>query len=361
MGPKPPDQPGVGDVLSPSDRLSIARAAVLAPSADNRHCFALQASGERILLFGNDAYLSAPFHRKILGLISFGAVAENMRVRAASLGYQTHFTWLPDPTDPSLIAALGFARADHSEHELDAAISRRHTNRCLSYHGPRLSEPELTGLSKGVAAIEGVSLQFMDSPASRSKLLQLLRIAEAERFNTRSMHQDLFFGIRFDVGWHGSAEEGLPPGVLGVEPGARWAFRQLARWPVMSVLRRIGLHRALGFRAADLPCRFAPHRGVIATHWPVDRGAISVGVALERLWLEAESRGLAFQPFAGPALLALPGYADVPSAIGQRLREGWSELTTGTGTPLMVFRLGWAARPGLRTQRPPFERYLRSG
>ena len=359
MGPEPLGQPGVGDALSESHRLHIARAAVLAPSADNRHCFALQFSGERILLFGNGAYVGAPYHRKILSLISFGAVAENMRVRAASLGYRTEATWWPDSADAALIAELRFSPASAGESALDAAIPGRHTNRQLIFFGPRLTEVELSRFAGCVNGVEGVTLAFMDSARERAKLLRLLRVAEAERFNTRSMHHDLFSAIRFDVGWHASAEEGLPAGVLGVEPGARWAFRQLARWPVMNVLRRIGFHRALGFRAADLPCRFAPHRGVLATPWPVERGAISVGIALERLWLEAESCGLAFQPFAGPALLALPGYGDVPSAIGTCLREGWSELTAGT--PLMVFRLGWAARPKLRTQRPPFERYLRTG
>lgn len=358
MGPKPPDQPSVGDVLSPSDRLAIARAAVLAPSADNRHCFALQASGERVLLFGNDAYLSAPFHRKILALISFGAVAENMRVRAASLGYQTRVTWLPDRTDPSLIAELGFARADHSEHELDAAISRRHTNRRLTYHGPRLSEPELAALSKAVACIEGVSLHFMDSPTSRMKLLRLLRIAEAERFNTRSLHQELFSAVRFDVGWHKTVEEGLAPCALSVEPGMRWAFRQLGRWPVMNLLRALGFHHALGFRAAYLPCRLAPHCAVLATPLPIERGALAVGMALERVWLRAASSGLALQPFAAPALLALPGYVDVPSTTRDRLRDAWHELLGDT--PAMIFRIGFAKPPKGRSGRPTPTAFVRT-
>lgn len=330
---------------------------MLAPSADNRHCFELQLSDEGVLLFGNRTYASAPFHRKVLALVSFGAVVENVRIRAAFLGYQARITWLPDPTEPSLIAEFRLAKAEPTEHELDAAIPRRHTNRRLSYHGPRLSEPELAALSKSVAGIEGISLHFMDSPASRTKLLGLLRIAEAERFNTRSLHQELFSAVRFDVGWQKTVEEGLAPCALSVEPGMRWAFRQFGRWPVMNLLRALGFHHVLGFRAAYLPCRLAPHCAVLATTLPVERGALAVGMALERIWLRAASSGLALQPFAAPALLALPGYVDVPPITRDRLGDGWRGLLTDT--PVVVFRMGFAKSTEGRSGRPTPSAFMR--
>ena len=337
-------------LLNAFERSSIVEAAVLAPSADNRHCFELQLSDERILLFGNRAYASAPFHRKVLALVSFGAVVENVRIRAAFLGYEARVHWMPDAADASLIAELRLAKTECTEHALDAAIPRRHTNRRLAYHGPRLSAPELAGLSKAVASIEGVSLHFMDSPTSRAKLLRLLRIAETERFNTPSLHEELFSAVRFDVGWHRSVEEGLAPCALSVEPGMRWAFRQLGRWPVMNLLRVLGFQHVLGFRAAYLPCRLAPHCAVLTTTLPLDRGALAVGMALQRIWLQAASSGLALQPFAAPALLALPDYVDVPSITRNRLRDAWPALLADT--PVMVFRMGFATPPRGRSGRP---------
>jgi hypothetical protein len=345
-------------LLNRSEFSSIVEAAVLAPSADNHHCFELDLSDEHVLLFGNRAYASAPFHRKVLALVSFGAVAENMRIRAAALGYQARINWLPDSARSSLIAELRLAKAEPSDHELDSAIPRRHTNRRLAYHGPRLSEPELAALGKAVARIEGVSLHFMDSPTSRMKLLRLLRIAEAERFNTRSLHQELFSAVRFDVGWHKTVEEGLAPCALSVELGMRWAFRQLGRWPVMNLLRALGFHHALGFRAAYLPCRLAPHCAVLATTLPIERGALAVGMALERIWLRAASSGLALQPFAAPALLALPGYVDVPSTTRDTLRDAWRGLLADT--PVVVFRMGMAKAPEGRSGRPTSTAFIRT-
>ena len=254
------------------------------------------------------------------------------------------------------MAELRFAAGKPVPGRLDAAIPGRHTNRRLFFSGPRLTNAELGGFHRHLEGTDGVALSFLDAPPQRARLLRLLRIAEAERFNTRALHEELFAAVRFDAGWRAGVEEGLPPGALGVEPGLRWAFAQLRRWPVMNLLRRVGVHHGLGFRAAALPCRLAPHCGVLTVTAPLERSAMAAGVALQRLWLEAESRGLAFQPFAAPALLALREYRDVPPATGERLRQGWRELTPAT--PIMVFRMGRAPRPPVRAGRPPLERWI---
>ena len=329
----------------------------MAPSADNQHCFELRARDDRILLSGSEAYVGAPFHKKLLSLISFGAVVENMTIRAARLGYQTSVLWLPDPLRQPVIAELQLARGAPSAPPLDTAISRRHTNRRIRFGGPPLSDSERSQFQHLLLPIDGVTLDFFDHGRQRSELLHLIRIAEAERFNSQALHADLFSAVRFDVGWHASADFGLPPAALAVEPGARWAFTQLRRWPVMNGLRRFGVQHALGFRAGYLPCRLAPQLCVLSTGLPLDQGAPAVGRALERFWLEAETRGLALQPFAGSALLALKEYPDVPPATGEALRRGWKHLVGAQ--PLMVFRLGRARRPLIRTSRQAPEHFLR--
>ena len=342
---------------TPIDLWSIIQAGVLAPSADNQHCFELQTTRDRILLFGSERYLAAPYHKKVLSLISFGAVVENMTIRAAHLGYRADVLWQPDETSPALIAELRLSRNEATDTALDSAISARHTNRRILFRGPRLSEADLAEFKQVLSTLDGVTLDFFDTGKPHAELLRLIRIAEAERFNTKSLHADLFSAVRFDVGWHASAESGLPPAALAVEPGARWAFSQLRRWPVMNALRRIGFHHALGFRAGYLPCRLAPHLGVVTTTLPIEQGALAVGRAMERVWLKTEALGLAFQPFAGAALLSLAQYHEVPAATGEALRRGWKKLTDEI--PMMVFRLGRASPPAIRTSRPAAERYLR--
>lgn len=334
------------------------QAGVAAPSADNHHCFEFQLTADGIGLFGNGGYFSAPFHRRVLDRISLGAVVENMIIRATRLGYGAEPHWLPDPIEQCPIVELRLRKGEPREVGLDSAIPTRHANRSVMFYGPRLGETGLASFKALIEDIPGVGLFFCDSERLRSELLRLVWRAETERFCTHALHQDLFSAVRFDVGWHASAQVGLPPAALGVEAGLRWAFGQLRHWPLMNVLRHLGMHHALGFRAAYLPCRLAPHVGVLTTSLPLEQGAVAVGRALQRIWLEAERRGLAFQPLAGAALLALPEYEDVRPATGVRLRDGWKVLTEVT--PLMVFRLGHAKPPEVRTGRPPWQDLLRA-
>lgn len=76
-----------------ADFPSIVQAGLAAPSADNRHCFEARASSEGILVYADPTHANDPYHRKVLNLISFGAVIENMVVRAARLGHHASVNW----------------------------------------------------------------------------------------------------------------------------------------------------------------------------------------------------------------------------------------------------------------------------
>jgi hypothetical protein len=137
----------------------------------------------------------------------------------------------------------------------------------------------------------------------------------------------------------------------------RQLFKTLRHWGVMRALNHVGTHRFIGLRGAYLPCRVAPHLCALATTLDLGRGAVAVGRALERVWLRATGFGMAFQPFAGAALLALEGYREVDVTTRQRLKAGWARLCADA-TPLMVFRMGRSAPPPVRTSRPPVAEFL---
>ena len=69
----------------------IAKAGILAPSADNDHVFRLEFMDAGIRLWPTTAFAAStePL-RRVLGLIALGAVVENMRLRAGEL---LHETW----------------------------------------------------------------------------------------------------------------------------------------------------------------------------------------------------------------------------------------------------------------------------
>ena len=75
------------------------------------------------------------------------------------------------------------------------------------------------------------------------------------------------------------------------------------------------------------------------------RGAVGVGRAFERVWLWAASLGLAFQPLAGSALLALEGYRDV-----RRQRAPPTRGRLERGCPPMPCR-SWSSGLATRVRR----------
>lgn len=343
-----------------SPLLEIVGAGVLAPSADNEHVFRAEILETGIRLWPTAAFaaLTTEDHlRRVLGMLSMGAVLENMRLRALELGFAAHVKWLSGSgSEP--IAQLNVQRADsQTSDDLAAAIPVRHSNRRM-YHGPVLTPHETAQLNAAVAPVAGARLIWLQG-AARRQALGLVWRAESERFLREDLHHEIFSSIRFDLSWTANAQWSLPPGALEIEPPMRPMFKLLRHWGLMRSLTWFGVHRLLGLRAGWMPAWQAPALGLLVSPLPVEEGAVAVGTALERLWLQASLLELALQPLAASAVLMQPStYAHGASdALRATLAAGWQSIAPGT-TPLMVVRMGRAAMPSLRSGRRPVEDYL---
>lgn len=245
--------------LDPAEFLSLVEAAALAPSADNRREVQLEHAGRRVRLWGDQTWRSAPEHRRIMSLVAIGAAVENVKLRAGRLGFETKVCWFPDSGNPGLVAEIDVDRLPQTRVDpIEVAIERRRTNRRVRFRGPPLSQGELGALSAEATGIDGIQLHWFDSPETRKQILRLVRLAETERFRSRELHEELFSAVRFDIGWTASSDDGLPPGSLEVEAWMRPMFRGLRHWRVLRLLRTVGMHHALGLRAAYLPSDWHP-------------------------------------------------------------------------------------------------------
>ena len=338
--------------------LDIAQSGVLAPSADNQHVFRIELTEGTIRLWPTSEFTATTErHRHVLGLLSLGAVVENMRLRAGELGLVARASWFPAGS-AGLIAELDLRPAAATVgDELAAAIPARHTNRRM-YRGPGLSDDETAQLNAAVAPAEGVRLIWLHGQARR-RALGLIWRAESERFLRQPLHDELFSSIRFDLSWHETADRALPPGALEIEAPMRPLFKALRSWALMRPLTWVGVHRLVGLRAGWLPCWQAPALGVLATSLPLEQGALAVGTAFERLWLRATLLDLVLQPMAASAVLPLQLSTDrgASDKVRSALTAGWQTIAPGV-TPLMVFRMGRAERSAVTSGRRPLDDYL---
>lgn len=348
---------------TPEQLRFILGSGILAPSADNLHRlrFHVDQVGVNVWYTGNQLPQIGGYKR-VLALLSLGAVSENLAVAASRFGLRAEFVLFPDPAKSNLIfKALWKPGLNTSEDAgpLWEVIPARHTNRSLRYRGPKLSTDDCSRLERATAEFPGCDLTWLDTPPARREALELMRLAEGERFRNRVLHEELFEAIRFDVGWRESCNEGLPPGALGIEPFLRPAFALLRHWRIMRLVNLIGGYRMLGWRAADLPCRFAPHLAMISVRQFDDKAAFCAGQAFQRVWLIATQLGLVLQPLPASILYALEGtrHEGVPEGLQHRLRQGWHALLP-TRSPLILFRMGRANPLPILTQRQRLAHYM---
>lgn len=333
----------------------ILESATLAPSADNRHPLRFEVVDNSVFLRHVEAELPPRGgYKRVLALLSLGALVENLAIAATRHGYCATTTLFPDNAPVDCVVRVVFRPDAQGEDPLCSMIPLRHTNRKLYFQGPELHGEEKARLALAIQASPACSLTWLDEPVLRKKALRLMRRAEAERFRVPLLHQELFSAIRFDVGWNVTSEEGLPPGVLGVEKPLRPFFTLIRHWPVMRILNLLHTHYFLGWRASYIPCRWAPNLGVIAVKSMDDQSIYEAGRAFQRTWLTATRLGRVVQPMPAAALYALEGarLEGISRELQLWLSAGWRELTPGE-TPLMLFRLGVAQAMSIHTGRRP--------
>jgi nitroreductase len=343
----------------------ILTAGIQAPSAENKHHFRLEVGPDAVTLHatGSGSWAAQP-DQKMLALMSFGAVVENISLRARALGFLTTANWKLDSTR---VVELSWQSAAPVLDPLDGAISTRHTNRRF-YERTLVLDSELSQLSAAANSVPGASVHWLALGPQRSRALSLIRMAETERFRRRGLHHEMFSAIRFERGWDGTVLEGLPPAALQVEWPMRWPFAALRHWGLMRAADMIGAHLVLGLRSGYLPCALAPHIGLVMSHeTELDTAHLQAGRAFERLWLASENQGLALQPMAAATVLLnqKSGLDGVSAGTQKRLADGLHALSVELcpeqhlARPCMLFRLGRARAPTAVAGRRPLEYFLK--
>lgn len=345
--------------LTPEQLQWLFQSAVLAPSADNKHPIVFQTSNQDILVHHTRTEWGEQGYKRVLDLLSLGALAENLSIAASRFGMETDIALLPDLARPDLALQITLGAGAVQPDPLWQAIPLRHTNRKIYFRGPRLNKNEQIDLTDAIRPQPTCKLHWLDTTPARKHALSLMRRAEAERFHNPVLHEELFSAIRFDVGWRNTCEEGLPPGALGVEPPLRGLFSLLRHWGVMRLANRVGTHHLLSWRSCYLPCRLAPHVGLLSVKKADNASVFATGRAFQRLWLMATRQGRVLQPLPASALYALEGVESesIPAALQNTLAAGW-RAQAGERVPLILFRMGRASPPLISAGRLWPEIYL---
>jgi hypothetical protein len=168
--------------------------------------------------------------------------------------------------------------------------------------------------------------------------------------------------IRWDPAAAAATRDGSDLGTLELSAGDRAAMRVIAHWPALRHLRELGAGRALE-QPARKAVAAASALGLLTA--PGD-GPVSYflgGRAVQRVWLTASARGLAFQPMTALLYLfarAQEGGEGLAAEERRRLaelrREYLRHFPGAAGrAEVMLFRLARADPPTARSLRRPLD------
>lgn len=337
----------------------ILAAGIRAPSAENVHYLRFQVLDDSVRLIATDhaSWAEHP-HRRMLAVMSYGAVIENMALRSTALGFALAATLCQNAGEPQVFADLQWTATAAPPDTLNAKIESRHTNRRF-YRRAAVPGQVLHLIAAAASEVSGAKLLWLDDAIRRGLALKAIRIAETERFKQRALHAELFGAVRFELGWNNSCDEWLPPAALQVEPPMRTPFAVLRHWRVMRIAIGLGVHHALGLRTGFLPCALAPHIGLIVAGG--DAANFQAGRAFQRVWLAAASLNFALQPMAAATALVRqePGNGWVSAGVKAELQRLLFALYPAqTAQPYMLFRLGRSATPSAVTGRRRVTDYI---
>jgi molybdopterin/thiamine biosynthesis adenylyltransferase len=334
----------------------------LAPSGGNAQPWRFCARGATLDCLIDEARARTLLdYRQCASLLALGAAVENMSLAAAELGLTLEPDVFPDGADAPLVCRLRASRGAPPVDPLAHHIAGRATNRRIGARVP-LADEDRRALE--AAAAPG-RLQLVSAPEALEEVGAILGGGDRVRYLSHRMHAELMGELRWSSAEAQRTRDGIDLATLELTPTDLAGLRLVSRWPIMETLGRLGGGAGLtkGTRNAVAA---ASAVGLLTTAGRDRQAYFTGGRLLERLWLSACARGLAFQPMtallylftrlergAGEGLTAEEGVA--LRGLRARFRQVFD---VDGSTELMLFRVGRAAPPSALSLRRALEDFF---
>ncbi|RZM27865.1 MAG: Rv1355c family protein [Pedobacter sp.] len=365
-----PSLPPQEVVLSAEQVTELVTAAASAPSGGNNQPWKWLFEDGRLYLF-HDAKQSVSWidFKHTASYIALGASIENLKIRAGHIGLETEYIPFPNPADLKLIAAFSFAKASSDAYcpELNSGIGMRLTNRKKGSQEPL--KPEVAQELKNIVNIDHVAtLEIVEDQDSIAKIAHIVSSVERIRFLFPQGHHELFGQeLRFPDANGTPILEGLDIATLEISESDRTGLMVASNPEVISLLNKWGGGAAFE-KISRGSVLSSSAIGMVTMPTYSNENFLKGGEALQRAWIQANLKGLSFQPLSGGLFifdrLNQTGGEGMPekmidelTSLQNELREVFSVLNTRT--PLFLFRLSYADAASTRSLKRPLEDMLK--
>ncbi len=294
LGQAHPDR--VDDV--PAEILRVVEHAVLAPSGGNVQPWHFHWDGERLWVSRDVVRARSVLDGRGNGaLLALGAAVENAVIAAASEGYAATVEPFPLGDASDVVAAIRLDVRAAAELESLAALAPLVRDRVTDRRsGPRrVADPADLGAIATAAREHGAGVQLCTDPAALAELGRLVGAGDRIRVLCPATNAELAGELRWTPEQAAQTRDGITVSSVARSPGARAAVGLVTRPDVAAFLREIGGGSRLEENATT-SFAAASAAGLLTLPSAAPPAWLAGGRAMERAWLAATARGLAFQP-----------------------------------------------------------------
>lgn len=350
--------------LSREEAETIVNAGCLAPSGGNIQPWRWAYHNQSLIVFNAfDLNHTLLGYDNLSSFVAIGAAIENARLRAAEMGLETRYEVFPVKNMPDVVAVLSFFKGTvpATDLHLAGAIGLRLTNRLL---GQRQSVPkEILEKLSAAGAKMGADLRFFIGSAELDEIADLLGELERVRLLDETGHRDFVEEIRWTKEESENLRDGVDLRTLELTNTEKVGMEMSRDPKIMAYLNKWkggGAFKKLTKKSIDA----AGVVGILTMKKGGRADFLLGGMAIERVWLEATSNGIAFQPMSASVFT----WARLLKGGGKGLSEGAREsllqlrsrfervfALDQDSSEIFIFRLSIAKEPHVKSLRKPLD------
>ena len=334
--------------------IQLLNYAINAPSGGNSQHWTFKISDNKLTILSHPEKDNPVLNFRFRGtLIAQGALIENIIIAASHYDLEAMVNIASDPNDQA-IAQITFNDFQVSPDPLYSSIPKRFTNR-KQYRDKIIPKEILTDIFN-MANVLGGSMVNTFFIGDKNKMAIAGKAAsnnEIVMLENKVLH-NLFFK---EVIWNSYEEKikggsGLYIKTLELKKPQEIVFRIIRHWPMMAILKKIGLAKFIASENAKI-YETGGAMGAISVNGDSHENFIMAGRVLERIWLSCAKEGINLQLMTGILFMwqkIMAGETEIFSASEVSLiKTSYEQISSAfnikDGIITLMFRVGYSENP----------------
>ena len=256
------------------------------------------------LVLLNDPHRSTSIlnYKNSASFVSFGAATENIILKAHQMGYEVALEKYPLGIKEDLIAIFKFFKQpsknteSHFNDDLISWVPKRITNRTIGQCTP-ISNEVINYLKQTIGSINGAELKVFTDSKKINELKSILTTIDRLFMTHQKGHAHFTKEIRWTKEETELTRDGVDLNTLDITPTERAGLLVSKNWEVTKHLKNWNLGNGFG-KISKKAIDSSSALGMITMPSSDIYHFFHGGRALQKIWLAATKKGIAFQPMS---------------------------------------------------------------